>query len=228
MRIQEFLRKLRSGTLTVDEIGRGMHKSFVNARELIEDAETLLQKRPGRAISLAILAIEEIAKVVLLANAAVRTLRGPVDWNAVQEELNLRSHRDKLTIFAIYGRALLDRMDAKGEKNPFYEYQLPAGIAPLLDLLKQLGFYVDVGDGRFMSPNEFGETNREWADWLITVARERLESFEPLHATEEQSMALAHGVVALATAVGKSKDEAQLKKEILEFTRKQIGTKSLH
>ena len=66
----EFMKTLRTGTLSVDEIGRGMHKSFINARGLIEDAETLLEKRPGRAISLAVLAIEEIGKVVLLANAA--------------------------------------------------------------------------------------------------------------------------------------------------------------
>jgi len=222
MEVREFIRKLRNGTLSLDEIGRGMHKSFMNACELIEDAETLLEKRPGRAISLAVLAIEEIAKIVILASAAARAAGGPVKGKIIQREMNLHSHRNKLTLFTIYGSLVLDLTVSGGEKQPFYKKKLPAGLVPLLNLLKQWGFYVDIARDQFMSPDEFGQDNREWADCLIDVAKERLESFEPLHGSVEKSVALAHWVAKLAKDLAKTQNETQVKETIRKMLRKQV------
>jgi len=221
MDMREFVKTLRTGRLSVDEIGRGMHKSFINARELIEDAETLLDKRPGRAISLAVLAIEEIGKVVLLANAAVRAAKAPVEWKVIQEELDLRSHQHKQTIFAAYGRTLLNDLASGKGKPSFYDNEVPGGIAPLLDLFKQLGFYVDAGNARFTCPDEFGRDNREWAEWLIRVAKERTESFEALHGTEDKSISVARRAAEFAAVVAQARDEADLKIRIREFLTKQ-------
>ena len=221
MDIPEFMKTLRTGTLSVDEIGRGMHKSFINARGLIEDAETLLEKRPGRAISLAVLAIEEIGKVVLLANAARLAGKSPVEWKVIQKDLDLRSHHNKQTVFAAYGRALLNRVASKMGKPGFYQEEVPAGIAHLLDLFKQLGFYVDAAHGQFTCPDEFGSDNREWANWLIRVAKERIESFEPLHGTEEKSLGVARRAAVFAALVEDARNEADLKKKIGEFMRNQ-------
>ena len=62
MNVHEFIKTIRTGDLSNEAIGKGMHKSFVNAGELLEDAELLLPHRPARALSLAILALEETAK----------------------------------------------------------------------------------------------------------------------------------------------------------------------
>lgn len=221
MDVREFMKTLRTGTLSVDEIGRGMHKSFINARGLIEDAETLLEQRPGRSISLAILAIEEIGKVVLLANAVPRAAKIPVVWKVIQDELDLRSHHHKQTVFAAYGRSLFNHIASKVGKPGFYQENMPEDITPLLDLFKQLGFYVDSVNGQFTCPDEFGRDNREWAEWLIGVAKERIESFDLLHGTEEKSLAVAHRAAEFAALVADAKDEADLKKRIGEFLFRQ-------
>jgi AbiV family abortive infection protein len=222
MNVQEFLRTIRSGQLSVDEIGRGMHKSFKNANELIEDAELLLSRRPARAMSLAVLAIEEIAKAILLANAAARAASSSVSWEEIQKELDLRSHRHKQAIFAAYGRAILDKLASANAKETYYEQTVPEGIEPLLDYMKQLGFYVDVANGQFMSPTEFGSDNREWVEWLIAAAKERIKSFEKLHGTEDKSVRVARKAAEFAAFISEATDEEQLKEKIREFIERNL------
>lgn len=225
MDTREFAKHIRTGKLSVEEIGRGMHKSYRNARHLVEDAETLLEKRPGRAISLAVLALEEIAKVILLAEAAIRAADGPVDWATIQEELKLRSHQHKQATLTAYGRSLLDKFASEDKPETYYENQLPTGIPPLLDLIKQFGFYVDAAEGQFIDPDEFGRENTEWAEWLIAAAKERVESLEPLHGTEQGSIKIArHAVEFAAMVVASQGDEAKLAQGIREFVRKQRAT----
>ena len=68
--LDDFLALIDQGQLSLDELGRGMHLCYLNARDLVEDAEVLLNRRPGRALSLAILAWEELAKILIFGNAA--------------------------------------------------------------------------------------------------------------------------------------------------------------
>ena len=219
MDARELKKRLTTGTVSVDEIGRGMHKTFVNARSLLEDAETLREKRPGRAISLGILAMEEIGKVVLLANAAARAARSPLEWKILVKELDLHSHKHKQAIFAAYGQTLLKKVATLRGEESHYQEDVPAGIAPLLDFLKQMGFYASAVDGHFTCPDDFGQDNCEWADWLIAVARERIETFEVLHGTEERAIAAARKAAALATLIATAGDEAELRRGIRTFLR---------
>ena len=182
---------MSAGTLSVDEIGRGMHKAYVNARGLVEDAEVLLDARPARSISLAVLAMEEIGKVVLLAEAAAQASAQPVEWRALRKDLDLLCHAQKQAVFAGYGKAILDRLATTRGKPTHYCEDVPAGIGPLLDWMKQMGFYTDAVQGQFISPDEFGRDNAEWAQWLVSVARERVDSFEALHETEASSVRVA-------------------------------------
>ena len=216
------MQTIRTGQLSVDEIGRGMHKSFKNAAELIADAELLLEQRPARALSLAVLAVEEIAKVVLLTNAAVRAGNSTISWKDIQKELDLRSHRHKQAVFAAYGRAILDKMASITGKDASYKQTVPGGIGPLLDYMKQLGFYVDVANGQFISPAEFGSDNREWSEWLISVAKERLRSFELLHETEDKSIKVARKAGEFASLISEAFDEEQLKQKIREFIERNL------
>ena len=202
----------------MEEIGRGMHKSFRNARALVEDAELLLECRPARALSLAVLAVEETAKVFLLTNAAAAAASAPVPWKEVERHLDLRSHQAKQQVFAAYGSAVLERI-YEGEGKTLYEEDVPGGLAPLLDWFKQLGFYVDVAEGRFVSPDEFGAENREWADWLIRAVRERLDSIEQMHGTEESSIHVAKRAADLARTVLRAHSEDELRESIKTFLR---------
>jgi AbiV family abortive infection protein len=217
MNLKKFLGTIRTGQLSVDEIGRGMHKSFNNATELIEDADLLLAHRPERALSLAVLALEEIAKIILLANAAARAAKSTVSWKEIEDDLNLRSHKHKQAVFAAYGSALLNKLDSEKRKGTYYEHMVPGDIGPLLEYMKQLGFYVDVAKGQFISPTEFGVDNREWAAWLITVAKERLKSFGALHGTEERSLGVARKAAEFVSFISEAADEDQLNKKIREF-----------
>jgi AbiV family abortive infection protein len=221
MNLKEFLKTIRTGQLSVDEIGRGMHKNFKNATELIEDADLLLEHRPERAISLAVLALEEIAKIILLANAAARAAKTPVTWKEIEDDLNLRSHKHKQAVFAVYGSAILDKLASVEGKGTYYEQMVPGGLGPLLDYMKQLGFYVDIANGQFISPAEFGADNSEWASWLIAVAKERLITFEPLHGTEERSLNFARKTAELVSFMSGATDD-EFKQKVSEYIEKSL------
>ena len=224
MDVQELVRAARTARLSIDEIGRGMHKSYKNAADLIADAELLLEHRPERALSLAVLAIEEIAKVVLLMNAAVRARRSTISWKDIQEKLDLRSHRHKQAVFAAYGRVILDKMASIAGKDMSYKQEVPSGIGPMLDYMKQLGFYVDVVNGQFISPAEFGSHNREWPEWLISAAKERLKRFEPLHETEDKSIEAAHTTSEIISIFLEAIDEKEFQEKFREFIERKSNS----
>ncbi|MCB9514782.1 MAG: AbiV family abortive infection protein [Candidatus Latescibacteria bacterium] len=193
---EEFMSRMRSGEFDWQEIGRGMHKAFCNAESLLEDAEYFLKHKPGRAISLAVLAAEEIAKVFLLAEVVLMAAAHPVPWDEAERSMKLRAHKAKLEVFAQYGDRILNRFFAE-EGTTYYKESLPVGIAPLLDYFKQLGLYVNPAEDRFISPEEFGRDNPELAETLVTAARERLESIRKMHSSEKQSIAMAGILVEL-------------------------------
>jgi AbiV family abortive infection protein len=201
MRLNQLLSQFDEGRLDTEEIGRGMHLCFKNAEALIEDARFLREKRPARSIGLAVLAMEEIGKIFLLCAAAGRSADDPVEWAVIRREFSLFSHQEKQGVFAAYGSAfLVEWMRDKGEE--LYKESVPGGIIPLLDRMKQLGFYVDSFQGAFVSPEEFGIANAKWADWLIRVASERIDSIRRLHRSEQDSVAVAKAAAVLGKALG--------------------------
>jgi len=140
--IDEFLAGFSDGELSVDAIGHGMHMCFINARSLARDAEVLLPTSPARALSLGILALEELGKIILLAEVAARAIDGPISWRAVSKEFRLTQHRAKQVAATRYGSIL-------GQVGRGYSKHLPPGMIPALDRFKQLGFYVDCFKGAF-------------------------------------------------------------------------------
>ena len=210
MAANSFTNEIRTGMLSVDEIGRGMYKAFRNSQALIEDAEILLNVRPGRALSLAVLAMEELGKVILLADAAAKAAKAPIEWRDLERDFNLRSHQSKQLVIAIYGKTLLEGL-AKKTGEGLYSEGIPAGVPPLLDWFKQMGFYVDVACGKFVSPDEFGKDNLDWAEWLIATVKERIQSVAPMHQTEESSIKVARHSAELETLLAEAKSEDELK-----------------
>ena len=155
----------------------------------------------------------------MLTNAAAKAKNTKVSWGEIEKELKLRSHAHKQAIFSAYGKAILEKL-AKENEDVFADQSLPGGIGPLLDYMKQLGFYVDVADGKFISPADFGSENLEWAKWLIDVVKERLNRFKRLHETEEGSLRVAKQAGDLADIFLKVSNEQELKDQLRDFIEK--------
>jgi AbiV family abortive infection protein len=193
--LETFLKEIGHGEPSTDECGRGMHLCFRNAEALLNDAQMLKGSGSPRALSLAVLALEEIGKIFLLCEAAAKSGAKPTFWSNVQRRF-FGSHQKKQSVFASYGSSLLSEM--KGDGKPYYEVEFPAGAVPLVDKFKQWAFYVDFVDGAFQAPEKFAGDNEEWTEWILAVAAERLESIRPMHITEETSISVARGALAIA------------------------------
>lgn len=161
--------------------------------------------------------------IVLLANAIPFTGREPREWKVFERQYNVRSHQNKQRILAAYGSALLDKLAGEGKRA--YTNGVPEEITPHLDLLKQLGFYVDVVDGKFISPREFGTENVDWATWLMDVAEERLRSFEKLHGTEEASLQFVQRAALLVQTLVGAHDEEEVGKRLQSFVANERSKK---
>jgi AbiV family abortive infection protein len=163
------------------ELADGAHKCFKNADGLLADARTLACERPGRparALSLSILALEELGKIPVLfeLSAEVATVRWKKFWND-----EFPRHSFKQAEMARYGGYL-----AAVDKDP-YQFRITAQMVDALDRLKQWGFYVDCHGGRFRSPSDIAVEFRDILDYLFAAAEERVDSFAQFHATVEQS-----------------------------------------
>lgn len=137
------------GPLTAKEIAAGIAASQANALRLIDDAALLLEAdRYQSATALAILAMEERGKVIILKRLAL--VREPADIKEVWREY--RSHRAKnagsiLPELVQQGArtmsAMASAVDAKAEHTG------------LLDAVKQISLYTDcLGDRHWSVPSE--------------------------------------------------------------------------
>lgn len=194
-----------------------MHLCFRNAASLLQDARLLRPTRPERAISLAVLALEETGKIFMLCSLAGEIAGQATSWRKVKRKLT--SHRRKQRLFGVYGSAVLSEF-AKSSGKKLYEQPVPPGLSPLLNRMKQLGFYVDWIDGAFYSPAQMGEQNAQWADWLIPAVEERLSSIESMHATEETSVWVAAKAAGLSGKLRQASTVDEVKQVLRKFVDK--------
>lgn len=138
-----------AGTLTPAEITEGIAAAQANALRLIEDAKLLAKaKRFPSAAALAILAMEERGKVLILKRLAL--VSDPKDVRAIWKEY--RSHRAKNAGWIIpqlvaSGARTLDAMGAAVDSS--------AEHTAILDALKQVSFYTDcLGNRHWSIPEE--------------------------------------------------------------------------
>lgn len=135
----EFLRPY-CGSLTPAQASEGVRAAIENARDLVVDAELLLERgRFARAAALAILAIEEAGKVPLIRTILAATSDAELKdaWKAY------RDHRKKNVMADFAGVAV------RSGKRGLQEFRID-DFAPLFenrvhakafDLVKQAGFY---------------------------------------------------------------------------------------
>jgi AbiV family abortive infection protein len=214
--LDSFFSIINKGEPTIDEYGRGMHLCFKNAESLLMEAEYLRGVRSPRALSLGVLALEEIGKIFVLCDAAGRGTIKTDLWTSLRRKA-FSSHRHKQGLVAAYGSALLSKLHKDG--CSYYETVIPPGAIPLLDRLKQWGFYVDFLAGTFQSPKTFVDENEEWIDWVISATKERLESIRPMHETEEMSVWLGRSVNAMVCMLKDSPSAEYLEARLREFIK---------
>jgi AbiV family abortive infection protein len=172
-------------SVPADEIARGAHYCWSNAVSLLSDVRILVsQSRYARALSLTILALEELAKPALL--WGIDPKDDPKKWKSFWAEQFSR-HPTKQSTIAAYG-------SRTGLGQDIYWLKMHPDIVKALDTLKQWGFYVDCVDSKFQSPDQspdlFASEQREVLDLLFAMAEERADSFAQFHSSPESSLSV--------------------------------------
>ena len=162
-----------SADLSPAEIAEGIAAAQANARRLIEDAKLIADAgRFPSAAALAILAIEERGKVIILKHMAI------VPADKLKETWrDYRSHRAKNAGWAM-PMLLADGARTMKDFAPMVDKK--ADHAAMLDALKQVALYTDcLGKKNWSKPEEVIEPDlarvlieiaeRMWGDRAVTV-----------------------------------------------------------
>jgi AbiV family abortive infection protein len=136
---------------TAEELVEARVSVLQNAEDLIADAELLLaHNRASRAYALAHLALEEVAKLVMLGRPALSAAaQRQVDWKQLNKRL--RSHKAKVDVIHALDYMISDvRVDA----SDYAEYEQRIRETDALLRTKNRAIYSDELDGRYRRPNE--------------------------------------------------------------------------
>lgn len=213
--MKNFIFRFKGQPLDKKQIATGMHLCYINAKALADESRLLKENGyHARALSLAILALEELGKIPLICNMILYRKDDAEAWRKAWKEF--QAHRSKLGVWTVYGKRLLNMLGKS------YESEFPSGIEPLADKFKQLGFYVGFFDGEFMLPKDFAKDNQEWFDYFLWILEERIASFDPLHGSLESSESVAEGAVELLATVEKSKSMDELKKLLSDWISQRV------
>ena len=195
-----------------EQVVKGMHLCFMNAKAMVDESRLLKENgHHARALSLIILALEELGKIPIMMNAIILKKDDYQAWKKFWKEL--QKHKIKISVWSVYGK-LLAKFPGKGYETEFLE-----GIESLADKFKQLGFYVSFFKGEFLYPEDIAKDNYEWLEYFMEAANERIDSFETLHGSLESSKRFVDNAEELIKTVKKAKTKEELKNEITEYLK---------
>lgn len=187
-----------------------MHLCYMNAQALADEAKLLKENSHfARALSLTILALEELGKIPIICDMILYRADDNEAWRKSWGKF--QSHKFKLGVWTIYGKRLLRLLDKD------YETELPSGIEPLADKFKQLGFYTNFFKDQFILPEDFAKDNTEWLEFFSAILDERLASFERLHGSLENSERFTDEAIELIATVKKAKSMNELKRILSDW-----------
>jgi AbiV family abortive infection protein len=162
---RELLRKHFSTPVTLSdkdkrllaELVRGAEVCFANAEQVFQEASLLREhKHFSRSLFLYQMAMEECAKVDMIGEAATGlTLGRPVDLEALEKDF--RDHKAKNFSNAYMSKASEAELaarranDSKAARDAFANSQRE--IHGFLNRAKNASMYVDLKDGKFVSPD---------------------------------------------------------------------------
>lgn len=179
----------RTGSLNKVEVAEAVTAYQANGRALLEDALLLAyNNRVNRAIALAVLAIEEIAKVSMLSNAfrTSEVENNTSNWDTYWKVAG--RHGDKQEHILLYGSIIQDffRGDIMHDRR-LYRYYAPKELSSVLDHFKQSNLYVDLRMDGVHAP-QIGPFSTNALDFLMTYAQERSDSFQSWHVSVKRSL----------------------------------------
>lgn len=188
------------GPLTPEQAAEGAYLCFVNTNELLIDARLLAKEgRLCRALSITILALEELAKISELHRVAVESQLGSngVDWNGFWKEFNY--HKPKQKRATAYGNVIKGAVgETDGLENPLpYRSYFSEKTFGHLDKAKQKNFYVDFADGKFVAPKNDKQTKTILAE-LYGFVSERIDTFGSWHSSIGRNRAFVEATIAQA------------------------------
>lgn len=202
-----------------NQIASGMHLCYMNAKALLSESKLLKENgHHARALSLVILALEELGKILFIMGALDIENENNTGWKKYWKSLN--SHKVKLGVWSHYGK-LLASFEGKGYKSVF-----PAGIASFVDKIKQFGFYVNFFKDDFVYPEDFAKDNSEWLEYLVELANERIASFSSMHGSLKGSKRVVAVSKDFKKTMEKKMTVEELSKVIIERYSKQMKTEN--
>lgn len=147
-------------SIGIDKIKNGMNYCIENSKQLITDAELLLENnRFPRAYSITQLAIEEIGKAMMLYgiyNSLQLDIRKEIDFKLFRK--NFRDHKRKTSEATMID--LMMHSEIKVSDSDFKEFalnnfkEIRKANNGHYDKLKNDGFYVSIENDKFSKPNE--------------------------------------------------------------------------
>src|SRR5262249_29434807 len=155
---------------------------------LLDDARLLAANgRQPRALSLVILALEELAKIPDLYEQYIDpTTRNGSSWADFWKRWT--QHKPKQKRSAAYGNMVREstKLEETFLHNPTpYAGYLSENAYTHLDTVKQRNFYVDFVDTQFQRP-QVTKQNSIALDFLFSFAEERADSFGSWHISEQR------------------------------------------
>jgi AbiV family abortive infection protein len=179
---------LRHGALSRDKVAEAVTAYLANGLDLFEEALLLCaHKKVPMAAALAVLGLEEIAKIPQIVNTFLRFEHGVEKdaWTTYWKTGG--SHKAKQALILAYGQKIRKAFD----RDPFfgrrlYRYYAPEKILETLDAFKQSNFYVDLRQDGVHSPAG-DDRNRAALDYLLTFGQERADSFCAWHVSARRS-----------------------------------------
>ena len=209
--MRNFLKQFKGQPLNNDQIVLGIYLSFRNSNELFEDAELLKRhKRYARALSLAILSLEELSKVILLIELLFNSKKDDLKWKKWWRAFT--SHQFKQLTWGTYKEYSKEKLCLT------YKDNYPTDFQPLLEKFKELGFYVSfVGKplgNKFIEPNDFVKNNLKWLEWIFRIVKQRIDMYTPATSSMKKSKRFAKVINDIVNAYHSSKNRTEAEKAI--------------
>jgi AbiV family abortive infection protein len=161
-------------SLSVAEIAEAMEACRANARELLEEADILLEAcRKARSYTLVHTAFEELAKFFILALAGKRVAQGnSPNWKRFWQRL--RNHDSKIAQAEVQLFNIMTENGPHGDQNMAQQNVLLAyGLVP-----RNASLYVELApNGRFRKPSD--------VDWSVGIAAMKDTTARLLRAADE-------------------------------------------
>ena len=210
--------------LSAAQAFEGMRASLRNAEALIEEAKILADaKHPVRAIALAVLAYEELAKLLgyLAADDCAKEGRMKIWWDTFKSHGRKIATHDQLAL-----AVLVDQLDPQ-----FIEQVITGDTAKYLNQLKFAALYTGFRNSSFVCPLDMpGATERAesaiaLADGWLCMHREAVDRLDAdllqqyWDSRHERSVRLEHNMERLYSALKRRLGEERYDALLLELQK---------